>query len=96
MKNIETYTGILTNLERLPSSINGNPRYKAVIARACTIKGNEYNIHFQTSVDSSLGYILSNFEGKKVKVKIGLHYYKNTLASIELYNQKLVARGGRI
>jgi hypothetical protein len=50
--------GILTNVKRLKSSTNGNPRYSFSIIDQT----------FRTGVDCSLGYVVTNFEEKRVSV----------------------------
>ena len=83
MQNIQTITGKLTNLKRLSSSINGNPRFQATIEITEKIKGQNYEITFKTSVDSSLGYSIQNFDDLKVVATIGWHYNVLTLNSIK-------------
>jgi hypothetical protein len=61
MKNITTHTGKLEIIKRMPSSTNGNPRYLLrVDGWTCC-----------TPVDSSLGYSVTNFDGKMVEAEIG-------------------------
>lgn len=72
MKNITQHTGKLEIIERLPNSINGNPRY------LCRIDG----YTFRTAPDSSYGYSLPNHDGKVTTVTLGTHYGKCTLNSI--------------
>ena len=83
MENIQTITGKLTNLKRLPSSRNGNPRFQATIEITEKIKGQNYEITFKTSDDSSHGYSIQNFEGLQVIATIGWHYNVLTLNSIK-------------
>lgn len=64
MKNITRHTGTLTVIERLPSSRNGNPRYRAEVD----------GYRFNTPVDSSYGYSITNHDGKRVEVELGTHY----------------------
>jgi len=73
MKNITRHTGIIENIERLPSSYNGNPRYQF------TIDGHTV----RTAVDSSHGYAITNYNGKKATITAGTHYGHLTLNSIE-------------
>ena len=73
MKNITRHTGKLTNIKRLPSSVNGNPRYSFYIA----------GVNARTAVDSPHGYSLTNYENKIVTVTVGTHYGHTTLNSIE-------------
>ena len=72
MQSITEHNGTLTIIERLPSSINGNPRYLAAI--------DGYTV--RTKPDSSIGYCLPNYAGTNVKVLIGTHYGKPTIAGI--------------
>tara|TARA_R110000796_G_scaffold176925_1_gene293782 strand:- start:127 stop:357 length:231 start_codon:yes stop_codon:yes gene_type:complete len=73
MKNIIGLTGIVSDIERLPSSYMGNPRYSFMI------DGNRVT----TGVDSMHGYGITNYENKQVIVTAGTHYNKLTLKSIE-------------
>lgn len=59
MPNLPSHTGILRT-QRMPSSINGNPRF-AVIIDGCGVIGT-------TRPDSSLGYSIQNYDGKRVTV----------------------------
>ena len=72
MKNITRHTGILEIMKRLPSSRNGNPRYLAIVD----------GYAFKTSVDSSYGYCITNYDGRLVTVTIGSHYNQATLNTI--------------
>jgi len=73
MKNITRHTGTVTNIERLPSSMNGNPRYQFVIDGHLV----------RTAVDSSHGYCITNYENRMAEVTIGSHYGSTTLNSIK-------------
>lgn len=72
MKNLTRHTGTLEIVERLPQSRNGNPRYLARVD----------GYTFATAVDSTHGYSLPNYEGKRVIITIGQHYGRVTLISI--------------
>jgi hypothetical protein len=74
MKNIIGLTGTITNIERLPSSYMGNPRYSFII--------DGYKV--ATAVDSMHGYSITNYENKQVIVTAGTHYNKLTLKMIEV------------
>lgn len=74
MKNLTRHVGKLEVLERMPPSRNGNPRYRLYIAGA----------HCVTEPDSSLGYSVTNFEGKTVVATIGTHYGRATLDDVKL------------
>jgi hypothetical protein len=74
MKNITRHTGKLQIIKRLPSSRNGNPRY--------LLKVDGWTC--RTSVDSSLGYSVTNFDNKIVEATIGTHFGNATLDSVKL------------
>lgn len=69
MKNITSHVGTLRIIQRLPSSINGNPRYLLQVA----------GFTCRTAPDSSLGYSVTNHDGKRVTARIGTHYGHATL-----------------
>ncbi len=73
MKDITSHTGIVTNLKRLASSRNGNPRYSFNIG----------SMEVCTASDCSLGYKISNFENVLVDITVGEHYGRLTLNSLE-------------
>jgi len=73
MKNVTRHTGILEVIERAKSSLNGNPRY--------VIRLDGYTC--RTSVDSSLGYSITKFDGKKVTAEIGTHYTTVTIQNVK-------------
>ena len=72
MKNIKLHTGKLEIVKRLPSSINGNPRY------LISVDG----FYCKTPVDSTHGYGITNYAGKQVNATIGTHYGVLTLDTI--------------
>lgn len=73
MKNLTRNIGTLEVIERLASSVNGNPRYLVrVDGWTC-----------RTPVDSMLGYCVTNYNGKQVEATIGTHYGYATLASVK-------------
>ena len=72
MKNIQLHTGTCEVIKRLPSSINGNPRYLVSID----------GYHCKTPVDSTHGYGITNYNGKEVNATIGIHYGVATLDTI--------------
>ena len=74
MKNSTRHTGTLTVVERCASSVNGNPRYLVML--------DGYTA--RTMVDSSLGYAITNFEGKNVEALIGTHYGTRSIESVKL------------
>lgn len=74
MKNITSHIGKLDIIERLPSSRNGNPRFLLrVDGWTC-----------RTGVDSSLGYSVQNYDGKRVRAYIGTHRGLATLDYVKL------------
>ena len=74
MKNLTRHQGKLEIVNRLQNSVNGNPRYLLKIdGWTCT-----------TSVDSSHGYSVPNFDGADVVATIGTHYGKATLDDVRL------------
>lgn len=68
-----TITGTLTDCERMPSSVNGNPRYRVVIGGKI----------FVTAPDSSLGYTITNYRGDTIIATWRILRGKATLQSIE-------------
>jgi hypothetical protein len=73
MKNKTQHIGLLKIIDRLPSSVNGNPRYLLQIdGWTC-----------RTGVDSMLGYSVTNYDGEMVKAGIGTHYGQATVYFIE-------------
>jgi hypothetical protein len=76
MKNLQHEVGVLSSIERLPNSINGNPRYSLYLDKGAFNKP----IRFVTAPDSSLAYSIGNCEGHEVSVVIGTHYGRPTLA----------------
>jgi hypothetical protein len=79
MKNITRHKGVITNIKRLPSSVNGNPRY--------SFECDGYTI--KTAVDSMHGYGITNYGDKEVTLTVGLHYGSLTLNTIEVTHLKL-------
>ena len=73
MKSITAAIGILKVIKRLPSSLNGNPRW------AINIDG--WDCH--TKPDSAYGYEVENLDGKLVLATIGTHYGAPTLNTLE-------------
>ena len=72
MKNVSRHTGKLELVKRLPSSINGNPRY--------LVRVNGWEC--RTPVDSSLGYSIDNLFGEIVIAEIGTHYTVPTINNV--------------
>ena len=66
-------TGIISDLERMPSSKNGNPRYRVVV-------GGEM---FVTQPDSSLAYSITNYRNKKVSIDWRIIRNQKTIVSLE-------------
>ena len=73
MKNTTVHTGILEIIQRERSSVNGNPRYQ--------VRLDGYTA--KTSVDSSLGYSITNYDGKQVTAHIGLYYGVRTIDNVK-------------
>ena len=82
MKDIETINGQISNIDRVRSSRNGNPRYRMTISSGT---GDGYKCYVvYTTPDSSLGYTISNYRsGDAVTAEIGWHYGVLSLASID-------------
>lgn len=74
MKNLSSHIGLFEIVRREPPSVNGDPRFLCRVDRwTC-----------YTAPDSSLGYKVQNFVGKRVQATIGTHYGRATLNSISL------------
>lgn len=73
MQKESIVNGKLNVIERLPSSLNGNPRYLV------EINGTGY----RTKPDTSLGYSITNYEGKSVEAKVKIYRGKWAIESIE-------------
>lgn len=72
MQNVREYTGQLLIIERLPTSINGNPRYKATIdGWTC-----------YTAPDAMLGYSITNHDGQQITALVGDYYGKRTIETL--------------
>lgn len=67
------HQGLLSDLERMPSSRNGNPRYRVVI-------GGEI---FVTRPDSNIGYSISNYRAKHVRIDWRIIRDQRTIVSLE-------------
>ena len=78
MRNVGYFTGILSAVDRVDTSRNGNPRYRATL-----IVGERETVTADTGVDSSLGYSIGNHLGKRVTLGIGEHRGRPTIDSIE-------------
>ena len=70
---MQTIIGEVSEINRLPSSANGNPRYWAFI-------GGE---RFQTSPDSMVAYALPNYLNKEVEISWRWYYGKRTIQTIK-------------
>ena len=73
MRNTKQVSGKLKIIKRLPSSINGNPRY------LISVNG----VICKTGVDSSYGYSVTNYRDQDVISTIGDHYGVMTLDSLK-------------
>ena len=69
MKNLETVKGLkIDKLERMNSSVNGNPRFRVHFSNGLVS---------QTMVDAMLGYGIQNYVGENkplLEVEFGTHY----------------------
>jgi len=72
MKNISRHIGVLEIVDRLPNSRNGNPRYLLRIG----------GVTCRSAVDSSHGYSVPKFEGRRVEATIGTHRGVATLDTL--------------
>lgn len=78
MKNRRVISGVLNIIKRLPSSLNGNPRYLVMIGEhRCRTKAN-----------SSCGYVITNYRGEHVTATVGDHYGKLHIDKVRLTNRK--------
>jgi hypothetical protein len=89
MKHERTVVGVLQYINRLPSSMNGNPRFDV------SIDGER----FSTQVDAMLGYSIQNHFGQLVRAKVGYYYGVPCVETIETMkgeNMKLeIVKDGR-
>jgi hypothetical protein len=73
VKNITQHTGTLEFIDRLPSSVNGNPRYLVRLdGWTC-----------RTAPDSAVAYFIPNHFGKKVTANIGTYYGYATIKNVK-------------
>lgn len=74
MKNVTRHHGKLEIIQRLPRSLNGNPRYLLrVDGWTC-----------RTAPDSGLAYAITNFDGKIVTATIGTYRGNATISDVSL------------
>ena len=73
MTKTQEVRGTLKILGRLPSSINGNPRYRLTVG----------DIECCTSPDSGLAYSITNHNGDEVVATVGLHYRRMTIHNVK-------------
>ena len=83
MKNLEQYTGELKIVERMKSSVNGNPRYRVFLGWV-NQDGKIEGVTFVTGVDSGEAYGITNYRDEIVTVELGYHRGQLTLNNIEL------------
>ena len=69
MKNTTEHTGKLEIIQRLPSSVNGNPRYLVRVD----------GLTCRTSPDAMLAYGITNDDNTIVTASIGMHYGHTTI-----------------
>lgn len=67
------HQGLLSDLERMPSSRNGNPRYRVVIDGEM----------FVTRPDSDIGYSISNYRAKHVRIDWRIIRDQRTIVRLE-------------
>lgn len=79
MKNLITYTGTLRITGRENNSVMGNPRYRAFLQ--VTDEGDGFEV--LTKPNCQIGYMITNFDGKKVTVKLGDYRKRTCIYSIE-------------
>lgn len=70
--------GKLNIIERLKSSVNGNPRYSFVIVDS---EGNLSPL-IKTKPDSSYSYSITNYRDKSVAVEVSMYHGSLSLVSI--------------
>lgn len=81
MKDVETITGQISNIERRPSSKNGNPRYRFQVSSGAG--ENFRSVTVYTAPDSMLAYEITNYQSADVvTVDVGWHHGVLTLADI--------------
>jgi hypothetical protein len=73
MKKEREVRGGLKVLGRLPSSINGNPRYSLNVG----------GLDCCTAPDSGLAYSITNYDGKEVIAMVSPHYGRMTIRSVK-------------
>lgn len=74
MKNISIHSGVLNIIKREKSSLNGNPRYCVFID----------GVTCYTMPDSTLGYSITNYDGKMITCEIGTYYGKPTIKNVKV------------
>tara|TARA_R100000541_G_C1886204_1_gene82985 strand:+ start:610 stop:900 length:291 start_codon:yes stop_codon:yes gene_type:complete len=78
MKETHTTKATLTIIDRLKSSVNGNPKYKVELMGL----NNAFGIIFETETDAMLGYSISNYDGKLVSAEVRYLKNKNLITKI--------------
>lgn len=78
MSKTHVKTGKLNIIERLKSSVNGNPRYSFVLVYS---DGSLSDL-IKTKPDSTFGYSITNYHDKFVSVVVG--YHRNTLSLVDI------------
>ncbi len=83
MQDVKYYEGRIVDLNRLPSSMNGNPRF---LVDFLTLEGKF--IQFRTAVDSQHGYEVENYFRNETTLHIGVgtHYRVKTVDTMEEFN----------
>lgn len=72
MTSEERFSGIVSDLERMTNSRNGNPRYRVVVGGRIAV----------TAPDCQLAYRIRHYEGKAVDVTAKLRYGQLTIVNI--------------
>ena len=82
---IFTVFGTLNKVERMNSSINGNPRYMVSIQD----EDSEFNKIYvaRTRPDASLGYSIDNYWNKRVAVTLDTYYGKLSVVDVKPFNE---------
>jgi len=73
MRSITRHEGTLELIKRLPSSVNGNPRY--------LVRIDGYVARTAPNSSEAYGAVPNNF-GRRVSCELGTHYGKTTIRNI--------------
>ena len=78
MKATKTVKATLNIIDRLKSSVNGNPKYKIELIGLNSATG----VIFETGTDAMLGYSITNYDGKNVEAEVRYLKNKNLITKI--------------